>query len=63
MLSAVALGAFLGLVKTYRRFIRVVEGATGVVLVVVGLLVFTNYDLVLNSWAIALTPEWLLRRL
>jgi hypothetical protein len=27
------------------------------------LLVVTNYYLILNSWAIALTPEWLLRRL
>jgi hypothetical protein len=31
--------------------------------VVVGVLVFTNYYLVLNSWTIALTPDWLLRRL
>ena len=30
---------------------------------VVGVLVFTNYYIVLNSWAISLTPEWLLRRL
>ncbi len=32
-------------------------------LVVVGFLVVTNYYLVLNSWATALTPDWLLRRL
>jgi hypothetical protein len=41
----------------------VVERAAGVVLVVVGVLVFTNYYVVLNSWAISLTPDWLLKRL
>jgi cytochrome c-type biogenesis protein len=63
LLSAVALGVFLKFFKRYRPFIPVVERAAGVILVVVGVLVFTNYYLVLNSWAIALTPDWLLRRL
>jgi cytochrome c-type biogenesis protein len=63
LLSAVALGAFLKFFKRYRPFIPVVERFAGVLLVVVGVLVFTNYYLVLNSWAIALTPDWLLRRL
>jgi cytochrome c-type biogenesis protein len=63
LLSALALGAFLKFFKRYRPFIPAVERFAGVVLVVVGVLVFTNYYLVLNSWAIALTPDWLLRRL
>lgn len=63
LLSAVALGVFLKFFRRYRPFIPVVERFAGVVLVTVGLLVFTNYYLVLNSWAIALTPDWLLRRL
>jgi cytochrome c-type biogenesis protein len=63
LLSAVALGAFLKFFKRYRPFIPLVERFAGVILVVVGVLVFTNYYLVLNSWAIALTPDWLLRRL
>ncbi len=63
LLSALALGAFLKFFKRYRPFIPIVERAAGVVLVVVGVLVFTNYYLVLNSWAIAFTPDWLLRRL
>jgi len=29
----------------------------------VGILVVTNYYTLLNSWAISLTPEWLLKRL
>ena len=63
LLSALALGAFLRFFKRYRPFIPVVERAAGVLLIVVGVLVFTNYFVVLNAWAISLTPEWLLRRL
>jgi cytochrome c-type biogenesis protein len=63
LLSALALGPFLVFFKRYRRFIPVVERAAGVLLVIVGLLVFTNYYVYLNAWAISLTPEWLLRRL
>ena len=63
LLSALALGSFLKLFKRYRPLIPVVERAAGVVMVIVGVLVFTNYYVVLNAWAISLTPEWLLRRL
>jgi cytochrome c-type biogenesis protein len=63
LLSAVALGVFLKFFKRYRPFIPIVERGAGVILVVVGVLVFTNYYLVLNAWAIALTPDWLLKRL
>jgi cytochrome c-type biogenesis protein len=63
LVSAVALGSFLKFFKRYRPLIPVMERGAGVLLVVVGVLVFTNYYVVLNSWAISLTPEWLLRRL
>ena len=63
LLSAIALGSFLKFFRRYRPFIPVMERAAGVLLVVVGVLVFTNYYVVLNSWAISLTPDWLLRRL
>ena len=63
LLSSLALGAFLKFFKRYRPFIPVVERAAGVILIVVGVLVFTNYYLVLNSWAISITPDWLLKRL
>jgi len=61
--SALALGAFLRFFRRYRPFIPVVERVAGALLVVVGILVFTNYYVLLNAWAISLTPEWLLRRL
>jgi cytochrome c-type biogenesis protein len=63
LLSALALGPFLKFFKRYRPFIPVVERGAGVLLVVVGVLVLTNYYIVLNSWAISITPEWLLKRL
>jgi cytochrome c-type biogenesis protein len=63
LLSALALGPFLKFFKRYRPFIPVVERGAGVLLVIVGVLVFTNYYLVLNSWANSITPEWLLKRL
>ncbi len=62
-LSAAALGSFLAVFKRYRRWIPIVERVAGVLLVVVGIMVYTNYFLVLNSWALSLTPDGLLRRL
>jgi cytochrome c-type biogenesis protein len=63
LLSSIALGSFLRFFKRYRPFIPIVERAAGVLLVAVGLLVATNYYVLLNSWAVSLTPEWLLKRL
>ena len=63
LLSAIALGSFLKFFKRYLPFIPTVERAAGVLLVVVGVLVITNKYILLNAWAISLTPEWLLKRL
>lgn len=62
-LSSLALGGFLKFSKRYRSAMPIVERVAGVLLVVVGLLVVTNYFVILNSYAISLTPQWLLRRL
>ena len=63
LLSALALGPFLAFFKRYRPFIPVVERGAGLLLVAVGVLVFLNYYVVLNSWAASITPDWLLKRL
>ena len=63
VLSSVALGAFLTAFRRYRPWMPVVERAAGVLLVVVGILVATNYFIVLISYALSLTPQWLLKRL
>jgi cytochrome c-type biogenesis protein len=61
--SSLALGGFMKFFKRYRPMIPVVERAAGGLLVVVGVLVFTNYYLFLNNWALRMTPDWLLKRL
>jgi len=63
LVFSLGLGVFLRFFKRYRPFIPVVERAAGVLLIVVGVLVATNYYILLNSWTLSLTPEWLLRRL
>jgi cytochrome c-type biogenesis protein len=63
LLSSLALGAFLAAFRRFRPWIPVVERTAGVLLILVGVLVLTNQFIVLNSYAISLTPEWLLRRL
>jgi cytochrome c-type biogenesis protein len=62
-LSSLALGGFLKFFKRYRAAMPVVERVAGGLLVLVGLLVVTNYFVILNSYAISLTPQWLLKRL
>jgi len=63
VVSSLALGAFLATFRRFRPWIPVVERTAGVLLVIVGLLVLTNYFIVLNSYALSLTPAWLLKRL
>lgn len=63
LVFSLGLGFFLRFFKRYRPFIPMVERAAGVLLIVVGVLVATNYYILLNSWTLSLTPEWLLRRL
>jgi cytochrome c-type biogenesis protein len=63
LVFSAGLGVFLRFFKRYRPIINVVERAAGVLLIVVGVLVSTNYYIVLNSWTVSLTPEWLLKRL
>jgi cytochrome c-type biogenesis protein len=63
LLSSLALGAFLRFFKRYRPLIPIVERAAGVLLIVVGVLVVTDYYVVLNTWALSLTPSWIIERL
>jgi cytochrome c-type biogenesis protein len=63
LLSSLALGAFLATFRRVRLWIPLVERAAGILLVAVGILVATNYFVVLNAYALSLTPRWLLERL
>src|SRR6202171_1345672 len=54
LVFSAGLGVFLRFFKRYRPLIHVVEQGAGVLLVIVGVLVATNYYIVLNSWTISL---------
>lgn len=62
-LSAIAVNSFFQFSQRFRRYIQVIHFVAGVLLVVVGVLLITDYMTRLNSYAISLTPEWLLNRL
>ena len=62
-LSALALNSFLKFSQRFRRYIHAVHVTAGVLLVIVGILLITDYMTVLNIYAIRFTPEWLIKRL
>ncbi len=62
-LSAIAVNSFFGFSQKFRGYIQAVHVAAGVLLIVVGILLITDYMTLLNIYAIRLTPEWLIKRL
>lgn len=62
-LSAVAVNSFFEFSQRFRRYIHAVHMAGGALLVIVGILLLTDYITVLNIYAIRFTPEWLIKRL
>ena len=62
-LSAVAVNSFFQLSQRFRRYIHAIHFVAGVLLVIVGILLITDYMTRLNIYAISLTPEWLLNRI
>ena len=56
-------GAEPEVMERYRPLIPVVERAAGVLLIIVGVLVASNYYTALNAWANSVTPDWLRERL
>lgn len=62
-LSALALNSFFQFFQSFRRYIKAVHVAAGILLVVVGILLLTDYITILNVYAISLTPKWLFERL
>jgi len=63
LLAAFGLGAFTSLSKRFGRHLPWVERASGVLLVLAGLLMLSGYYTRLNTYMIRLTPQWLLERL
>lgn len=62
-LSAVAVNSFFEFSQKFRRYLQVVHVTAGILLIIVGVLLITDYMTLLNIYAIRFTPEWLIKRL
>ena len=63
LLSALAINSFFHFFTKFKRYIEIVHIGGGLLLILVGILIFTGYLTVLNSIAIQFTPAWLWERL
>jgi cytochrome c-type biogenesis protein len=62
LISALALDWFLNTFARFRRFLPMVEKASGVMLILLGLLLMTGAFTILSTWLIPITPNWILER-
>lgn len=63
LLAAVALGHFLSAFKRFRRWIPILEKASGALLIILGILLLTGTFTVLSSYLTRFTPAWVLERI
>ncbi len=63
LITALALDLFLGAFSKFRRLLPLVEKASGVMLIVLGLLLATGSFTILSSYLVRFTPEWVLERI
>lgn len=61
--SAIAVNSFLHFSRRFRRYVKYVHIVAGVLLVIIGILLVTDYFTRLNIYVIRFTPEWLIQRL
>ena len=61
--SAMAVNSFLQFSQRFRRYIHAVHVMGGVLLIVAGILLITDYMTFLNAYVLRFTPDWLLQRL
>ena len=62
-LSALAIDSFFEFSQRLRRYIQAIHTIGGLLLVIVGLLLISDYMTLLNAYALRFTPRWLLDRL
>jgi cytochrome c-type biogenesis protein len=62
-LSTLLFGRFLRFFERFKRLLPWVSRVSGVFLILVGLLLLTDYFTLLSTFALRFTPEWLFRRL
>jgi cytochrome c-type biogenesis protein len=63
LLSSLAVNSFFHFFSCFKRYMEIVHAGGGVLLIAVGLLIFTGYLTLLNAWALQITPSWLWTRL
>jgi cytochrome c-type biogenesis protein len=63
LLSAVAIERFTAFFQRMRRQMLWISRVSGAVMIVIGVMLVTNYFTVLASWLTTLTPEFLLERI
>ena len=62
-LSAMAINSFFQFSQAFRRYIQAFHVLGGILLVVVGLLLVTDYMTYLNVYVLRFTPNWLIKML
>jgi cytochrome c-type biogenesis protein len=62
-LSALAINSFLRFSRQLRPYIQAIHIGGGLLLIIVGILLITDYMTLLNAYALRFTPQWLLQRL
>jgi len=63
LISALALDWFLGVFSRFRQFLPMVEKASGVILILLGVLLATGQLTILSSYLTRFTPDWILNRI
>ncbi|MGH7422469.1 MAG: cytochrome c biogenesis protein CcdA, partial [Candidatus Methylomirabilales bacterium] len=63
LLSALLFSRFLRFSNRFKRLLPWVSRVSGVFLILVGLLLLTDYFTLLSTFALRFTPEWLFRLL
>ncbi len=63
LLAALALDRFLLAFQGFRRWMPVVEKASGALLVLLGILLLTGRMTVLSAWLTRFTPAWIIERI
>ena len=62
-LSAMAINSFFQFSQAFRRYIQAFHVLGGILLIVVGLLLVTDYMTYLNVYVLRFTPNWLIKML
>jgi cytochrome c-type biogenesis protein len=58
-----AINSFLQFSQQLRRYIQAIHVVGGILLILVGILLITDYMTLLNAYVLRFTPQWLLQRL